>query len=140
MQQVSINEFVLDLSGDGPGLIGGRCRDCGNHTFPVLTGCPKCAGVDIESVPLATQGRLWGWTVQGFLPKSPPYLGDNDPNTFQIFELGYVELPEVIVEARIAESEPARLAEDMPMSLTLEPLFVDEDGNEVVTFAFAPAK
>jgi len=137
-QQISINDFVLDVSGQSPHLVGGRCKGCGNYTFPELSGCPKCAGVDIESVPLGTEGTLWGWTVQGFPPKSPPFLGDNDPKKFKPFGVGYVELPEVVVEARLAETEPAKLKEGMAMTLILETLYKDDKGNDVVTFAFAP--
>ena len=136
-QQVSINDLVLDLSGSQPTLVGGRCKSCNNHTFPILPGCPKCAGSDIERVPLGTRGTLWAWTVQAFPPKSPPYLGENDPDKFVPFGVGYVELPEVIVEARLTENEPANLEEGMAMALTLEHLTTDDQGNEVMTFAFA---
>ncbi|MEM7020511.1 MAG: OB-fold domain-containing protein [Pseudomonadota bacterium] len=139
-QQVSINEFMLDISGDVPRLVGGRCKDCGNVTFPYLTGCAKCAGSDMEIVRLGTEGTLWGWTVQGFPPKSPPYLGENHPAKFEAFGVGYVELPEVIVEARLTESTPEKLREGMKMEMVLEPLFTDESGNEVVTYAFAPVE
>ena len=54
--------------------------------------------------------------------------------------MGYVELPEVIVEARLTESEPAKLREGMPLTLTLETLFQDEEGRDVVTFAFKPTE
>ena len=57
---------------------------------------------------------------------------------FESFGVGYVELPEVIVEARLTESEPAKLKQGMAMELVLEPLFVDGDGNEVMTYAFQP--
>jgi len=136
---VSINEFVLDISGNTPRLKGGRCKSCGNHTFPMLPGCAKCTGAEIEPVLLGTEGTLWGWTVQAFPPKDPPYLGKNDPDTFEPFGVGYVELPEVIVEARLTEAEPANLEEGMAMTLVTETLFTDADGNDVVTFAFAPA-
>ena len=76
--------------------------------------------------------------MQGFPPKSPPFLGDNDPDAFEPFGVGYVELPEVIVEARLTENEPAKLAEGMQMQLTTERLYVDDDGNDVMTYAFAP--
>ena len=139
-QQVSINEFVLDINGAKPHLIGGRCANCGNYTFPISPGCPKCAGSDIEAAILGTDGTLWAWTVQGFPPKSPPYLGANDPEQFEPFGVGYVELPEVIVEARLTESEPAKLREGMAMSLTLERLFTNDDGDDVMTFAFSPTE
>lgn len=137
-QQVSINEFVLDISSGTPQLKGGRCRSCGNHTFPILPGCSNCTGTDIEPVTLGSEGTLWGWTVQGFPPKGPPYLGENDPEKFKPFGVGYVELPEVIVEARLTEAEPSNLSEGMAMHLVAEPLFVNDDGDTVVTFAFAP--
>jgi len=135
---ISVNDFVLKLTAEGPMLIGGHCRSCGNYTFPFLPGCAKCTGTDIESVGLSSSGTLWGWTVQGFAPKSPPYLGDNNPETFKPFGVGYVELPELIVEARLTEAEPAKLNEGMLMQLVTEPLYQDEEGNTVVTYAFAP--
>jgi uncharacterized OB-fold protein len=139
-KQVSVNDFVLNISDGEPHLIGGRCKECGNHTFPVMPGCPKCSGMEIEAVPLGTTGTLWAWTVQGFPPKSPPYLGENDPDKFKPFGVGYVELSDLIVESRLTESEPARLNEGMAMEMVLEPLFTDDDGNEVVTYAFKPVE
>ena len=138
MNVVSVNDFVLKFDGDTPILKGGRCKDCGNYTFPFLSGCAKCAGTNIESVTLGKKGTLWGWTVQGFPPKSPPYMGDSDPDTFQPFGVGYIELPELIIEARLTESEPAKLSEGMAMHLVAEPLFKDDEGNTVMTYAFAP--
>ena len=58
---------------------------------------------------------------------------------FVPFGVGYVELPgEVKVETRLTESDPGALAIGMEMELTLVPFRTDEDGNEVVTFAFRP--
>jgi uncharacterized OB-fold protein len=92
----------------------------------------------MEKVPLTTDGQLWAWTVQGFPPKSPPYLGETDPQKFQPYGVGYVTLDEVKVETRLTEAEPAKLRSGMAMSLTVIPLYEDENGNEVVTFAFEP--
>ena len=58
-QQVSVNDFVLDLSGDEPRLIGGRCTGCGNTTFPRLAGCSSCMGSEMERIELGTHGTLW---------------------------------------------------------------------------------
>ncbi len=50
-----------------------------------------------------------------------------------------MELPgEVKVEARLTENDPTRLQVGMEMELTVVPLALDEEGNEVVTFAFRP--
>jgi uncharacterized OB-fold protein len=139
MVQVSINEYIMELDGQKPVLKGVKCKDCGNHVFPVQNGCPKCAGADMEPVSLGNRGTLWAWTIQGFPPKAPPYLGETDPSKFKPYGVGYVELPgEVKVEARLTESDPAMLKTGMEMELVLDPLTIDEDGNEVVTFAFSP--
>ena len=55
--------------------------------------------------------------------------------------IGYVELPgEVKVETRLTESDPDALAIGMEMELTLVPFRTDDNGNEVVTFAFRPVQ
>jgi len=63
--------------------------------------------------------------VQGFEPK-PPYQGDWTP-----YGVGYVDLGDVIVEARLTESDPSRLRIGSDMKLVLVPL---REG--VQTFAF----
>ena len=71
-----------------------------------------------------------GHAIVGITDHAQELLGD----------MVYVELPEVIVEARLTESEPAKLREGMPLTLTLETLFQDEEGRDVVTFAFKPTE
>ena len=57
------------------------------------------------------------------------------------FGFGVVELPEGLrLITRLTETDPARLAFDMPMRLTIVPLHVDADGREIVTYAFAPER
>jgi uncharacterized OB-fold protein len=86
---------------------------------------------------LGRRGTLWSWTVQCFPPKSPPYAVA-DPDEFEPYGVGYVELPgEVRVEARLTESDPSRLRIGMPMELTLVPA---PGGGGVVTYAFAPTE
>ena len=106
--------------------------------FPTQSGCPKCATNETETVELEPRGTLWTWTVQGFPPKAPPYAGAVDDG-FEPFGVGYVELPgQVKVEARLTEADPDKLAIGMEMELVIIPLTTDDDGNEVVTFAFQP--
>ena len=137
--RIPVSEGVFTWPSDEPRLLGSRCTTCGNHTFPVQSGCPKCTGTETEVVELSRRGTLWTWTVQGFPPKAPPYAGDADPKTFRPFGVGYVELPgEVKVEARLTESDPERLHIGMEMELVIVPLATDADGNEVVTYAFQP--
>ena len=120
---------------DAPILIGSACRACGTVTFPRQASCPRCTSTDVAVHHLARKGTLWSWTVQRFRPKSPPYVGE-DSEEFEPYGVGYVELPgEVRVEARLTESDPARLRIGMAMELTLIPA---PGRAEVMTFAFRP--
>jgi uncharacterized OB-fold protein len=109
--------------------------------FPTQGSCPRCTGSETETVELSRRGTLWTWTIQGFPPKAPPYIGDDNPKTFKPFGVGYVELPgEVKVEARLTVADPTKLHIGMEMEMVLVPLATDADGNEIMTFAFAPVE
>jgi uncharacterized OB-fold protein len=138
MAQVPVAEGIFTFPSDEPQLIGSRCRACEIVTFPSQSSCPRCASTEMAEQLLARQGRLWAWTTQNFPPPSPPYAGPTGED-FVPFGIGYVELPdEVKVETRLTESDPDALAIGMEMELTLVPFRTDDDGNEVVTFAFRP--
>lgn len=135
---VAVADGIFTMEGGRPRLLGSRCTNCGNHMFPRQRGCPKCMFDEQEDVELATTGTLWTWTVQAFPPKAPPYLGPVGDD-FRPYGVGYVELEgQLRVEARLTESDPAKLTVGMPMELVLDTLGVDEDGNDIVTYAFAP--
>jgi uncharacterized OB-fold protein len=135
---VAVADGIFTFDNGQPTLLGSRCTNCGNHMFPRQSGCPKCMNNESDDIELATSGTLWSWTVQAFPPKSPPYLGPTGEQ-FVPYGVGYVELPgQLRIEARLTESDPAKLVIGMPMHLVLDPLCIDEDGNQVVTYAFAP--
>lgn len=135
---VAVADGIFSIEDGRPKLLGSRCTNCGNHMFPRQSGCPKCMFDEQVDVELATTGTLWTWTVQAFAPKSPPYLGPTGDD-FVPYGVGYVELPgQLRVEARLTESDPEKLQIGMEMELVIEPLCIDDDGNQVVTYAFAP--
>ena len=139
--RVPVAPGIFRWPSDTPTLLGSRCAQCGNHVFPVQDGCPRCTSDVNETVELSTRGTLWTWTVQGFPPKAPPYVGDASPEGFRPFGVGYVELPgQLKVESRLTVADPDELHIGMEMELVFEPLGADEDGNEVVTYAFAPVR
>jgi uncharacterized OB-fold protein len=132
---IPVAEGLFTWPSEEPRLIGSRCLACGTTTFPQQPSCPKCAGSATEERLLSRTGSLWSFTVQGFRPKSPY----NGPDEFEPYGVGYVELPgEVMVEARLTESDPAALAIGAVMELDVVPFRRDEDGNDIVTFAFRP--
>jgi uncharacterized OB-fold protein len=87
---------------------------------------------------LPRRGTLVAWTTQGFVPKLP-YAGGETAAAFEPFGVGLVQLGDVVrVEARLTESDPARLRFGMEVELTMVPFYVEEDGTEIVTWAFQP--
>jgi uncharacterized protein len=139
IQQRPIAEGLFTSLDDRAQLIGSRCGSCGVVTFPRQSGCPRCPSEDMEATPLARRGRLWTFSTQGFPPKYPPYLGPESEEDFSPFGIGYVELEEgVMVEARLTENDPEKLQIGMEMELVLVPFRHDDDGTEVVSFAYSP--
>ncbi len=137
-EQVPIEPGLFTWPAERPQLIGSKCPLCHAVTFPKQCSCPNCTGEMAEEL-LPTQGRLWSWTIQGFLPKKPPYDGPETADTFVPYGVGYVELDgEVRVETRLTINDPAQLVIGMPMALVVVPFKTDSDGREVLTFAFEP--
>jgi uncharacterized OB-fold protein len=138
MARVPVQNGIFSWPSDEPRLLGGRCKACGTYNFPFQTGCPACGGTAIENVELASRGTLWTWTTQNYPPPVPPFVGAVGDD-FVPYAAGYVELPgQIRVAARLLESDPAKLEIGMPMELRIVPLARDAEGNEVMTFAFAP--
>jgi uncharacterized OB-fold protein len=102
---------LLEMTADGPRLVGSRCRDCGTSTFPRQDGCPRCTSPAVDSALLQPRGTLWTFTVQRFPPVG------HDPETFSPFGVGYVELAgEVRVESVLTKADG--LVIGMEMELT----------------------
>ncbi|MEN3977113.1 OB-fold domain-containing protein [Emcibacter sp. SYSU 3D8] len=138
-QQVPVQEGLFTWPSDHPQLIARREKKTGRVYFPAIHN--YVADEDSEEVLLGTRGKLYTWTIQGFLPKNPPYKGPETLETFKPYGVGYIELPgEVIVESRLTTADPNELKIGMEMEMTIIPFRDDENGNEVVTFAFAPVK
>ena len=91
----------------------------------------------MSDVLLPRRGTLVAWTTQGF-PPGAPYMGPTGKD-FVPFGVGLVQLDDVIrVEGRLTENDPAKLQFGQQVELTMIPFTSDEDGHEVITFAFQP--
>jgi uncharacterized OB-fold protein len=92
----------------------------------------------MAELPLPRSGTLVSWTTQEF-PPSANYMGDPTGESFEPFGIGLVQLDDVVrVESRLTECDPEKLDFGMEVALRIVPFYVDKDGNEIMTFAFAP--
>jgi uncharacterized OB-fold protein len=128
---VAVHEGLLAEGEGGPRLLGSRCRVCRGHHFPRHQVCPYCSSEEVEPVELSPAGVLWTWTAVTAPP--PGYQGEVP------YGFGVVELPEGLrVVTRLTEPDPTRLHAGQRMRLVTDPLHVDGEGRQVVTYAFAP--
>jgi uncharacterized OB-fold protein len=120
-------------------LVGGHCEACTATVFPAQEHCPSCGRGGMVTVPLPRTGTLVSFTTQGFFP-GYPYKGPGAPRDFEPFAMGLVQLGDVVrVEGRLTEADPAKLDFGMAVELTWIPFYTDDEGDDVYTFAFAPA-
>lgn len=136
-KQIPIKEGLFTWPSPAPQLIGGKCTACGAVHFPRQNNCQACAGREVEALPLSRRGKLWTWTIQNFVPPVPPYTGPVEG--FKPFGVGYIELPDgVVVEGRLTERDAGKLKIGMEMELVLETFRTDAQGNDILSYAFAP--
>ena len=140
-QEVPIAEGLFTWPSSQPHLLGGRCAACEAVTFPMQTGCPKCAATEMKGVELSSTGTVWTWTTQEFLPPTPPYTGPETKDNFVPYYVGYVELEgDLRVESRFIgfDDEPPHIGQSV--ETVLVPFRKDSEGSIVMTYAFAPTK
>jgi uncharacterized OB-fold protein len=130
-RSVPVQPGLFEEDGGAVVLLGARCRSCGRPQFPRSATCPYCSSVDVEPVRLAADGTLWGWTTVHTAP--PGYEGPVP------FGFGVVELSaglRVITRLEIRDGEALTFGQ--PMRAELVALHVDDGGDTVVTYSFAP--
>ena len=116
---------------DGPRLLAGRCAACGKPHFPAAAVCPDCAADGCTEAPAGPVARLWLYTA--VLTRPAGYRGEVP------YGFGVVELDGGLrVIARLLEARPERLRPGLPMRLVVEPLFTDDEGRPVLSYAFRP--
>lgn len=117
--------------GGTPRLLAARCGTCAQLHFPAAPWCPYCGAEGAVAEPVGPEARLWLYTA--VLSRPPGYRGEVP------YGFGVVELAGGLrVVARLTESRLDRLAPGLPMRLVVEPLFTDDDGRPVLSYAFAP--
>ena len=72
----------LDTAGGEVRLLATQCDDCGYHTFPPSTVCPRCMSLAVRPLRLQGEGKLYSYTT----------MRHGSGTTFA----GYVDFPEQI--------------------------------------------
>lgn len=131
MPQRAIQDGLFRLEGGDLVLVGGYSPSSGRYHFPVAPVCPYTGADDVEEVALSSTGTLWSWTAVSAPP--PGYEGEVP------YGLGVVELDGGLrVVGRLTESDPGSLENGQPMRVVADAVFVDDEGADVITWAFAP--
>ena len=131
---VPVAQGLFTWSGSTAHLLGSRCRGCGTHYFPKTLSCrnPRCGTKSVEDVLLGPRGRLFSFTAQGY---RPPALFKMEP--WAPYVIGLVELPEGLHVMGMLTAMPAdEIRIGMELELTVEPLYRDAGGRDVVTYKF----
>ncbi len=133
-----VAEDLFRDSADGPALVGTRCTSCGAHYFPKSLSCrnPGCDAKAVEETLLGRRGTLYSYTVQGY---RPPALFGMDP--WEPYALGLVELPEGLrVMGMLTGCPLEEIRIDMPVELTVEALYTDDEGRDVLDLQVPPER
>lgn len=139
-KRVAVIEGWFTLDSRDAHLIGNRCKACGDYFFPKAMGCrnPDCMQEDLEQVFLSKRGKLWSYT-NNYYPPPPPYVSQNPfvPYATVVVELAREKL---MVLGPLADGYDFEALEaGMEMELVVEPLYIDESGNEHLIWKFKPA-
>ena len=136
--QKPIGDNVFTWPADEPQLIGGRCSDCSAVTFPTQSRCPRCGTKTMEELALPASGHACVVHDAG-LPPDVALRRRSEAKNFTPFGVGLVQLGDVVrVEGRLTEDDPTKLDFGMEVELQVVPFYTDADGDEIMTFAFAP--
>jgi len=134
-KQILINDGLFTIPSspaEEPHLIGSKCKNCGEVVFPRQAGCPNCCSEDVEETLLGPGGTLYSFTNVNH-PVPEGYKGPIP------FGVGLIDMPEgTRVEAHLTEHDPDKLKVGMEMTLIIDKLFDDEEGNEIIGFKFKP--
>lgn len=122
---------------DNVRLMGTRCRTCGEVFLGKAVACQQCQSEDMEGITMSAQGTLYSYTIARNRPPGD-YKG---PEPFEPFAIGLVELTEGIrILAPLRGVNLDEITIGMELELSVEVLYTDEEGGDVLAFSFKPRK
>lgn len=136
-KRVPAAEGLFSETAEGPRLLGSKCATCGAAYFPKSAIChnPECGESKIADASFGPRGTLWSCAIQNY----PPPLPARYEEPYTPYAVGMVDMPEGLrVLGRIGTDDPQSVEVGAEVELVLERLYVDEGGNEVITWKFRP--
>jgi hypothetical protein len=136
-KRVPVAEGLFIETAEGPRLLGSRCAGCGTPYFPRSAVChhPECRESKIEEASFGPRGTLWSCAIQNYPPPAPARYEE----PYAPYAVGMVDMPEGLrVLARISTDDPKGVEVGAEVELVLERLYLDENGDEVITWKFRP--
>lgn len=126
---------LFTWSEDGVRIRSAKCNSCGTYFFPEYheQHRPGCSREGVENVLLSKEGELVSYTIMHYMPP-PPFKTQEDITPYTI---GMVEFPEGIqICGIVVEPGPNKLKTGAKVETTTYTLYKDDDGRDVVTWAF----
>ncbi|AXF55174.1 Zn-ribbon domain-containing OB-fold protein [Salicibibacter kimchii] len=121
-----VEEGLMDGNAN---LIGAKCPECNQYTFPFQPFCPRCSN-EMEECTLSQEGELYTYTI---IRQGPPWWKDKVPYT-----IGYVKLPEeIIIKSHVKNDKQNELK--IGSKMLIEPhVILNEQGEKVKIYRFCP--
>lgn len=131
---------LIDWSTGEVRLMSARCNSCGTYFFPRdhYQHRPGCARKDVEDVLLPKKGTLASYTIQ-YYPCPPPFKTERKITPYGI---GLVEFEneKIQIAGIIMETDLQSLKLGMEMETTTFTMFVNDEKQQVVSWAFRAVK
>lgn len=135
-QRVPVIDGLFDITGE-VALIASVCTSCDAIYLPTTSRChdPRCPGTEVTTRLVGQSGVLLSWTRQIYQPPAPFRMQDWSPHL-----IGLIEIENgVQVLGMLATDDETALGYRCEMILTTRSLYSNDAGEDVVTYAFAPA-
>ena len=130
-KEIPVSDGLFTWPSEEPRLIGLKCLNCGEVFFPTQAACSFCSSTDMEELLLSRRGILDLYTCSRY--PTPGYSG---PSPLCI---GFIRLPEGLkIIAPLTEMDIEKLELGMEMEMIVRTVSTDEQGNDLLGFAFTP--
>ena len=135
--RIPVAKNLFADTASGPRLQGSRCTTCTTPYFPRSAVChnPECAASKIEDAEFGPAGTLWSLAIQDYPPPSPVKFD----KPYTPYAMGVIDLDDGLrVLGRLSVDDPRAIEPGARVTLVIEPLAHDAEGNEIVSWKFKP--